>query len=50
MNLLAAILHPRITRLGYIESDGDVGMTYGHPDTLRSRAYDFGRSLGRNDD
>ena len=35
--------------LGIIEADGDGGITWGHPETVRSRAYDRGRSLRRRD-
>ena len=38
-------------RLGYEEAGGDFGVTFDDsPDSLRSRAYDMGRSLGRPDD
>jgi hypothetical protein len=34
--------------LGCKEADGDVGMTYDDdPNSLKSRAYDFGRTIGR---
>lgn len=46
MDILAIILHPRIALLGYREAGDDMGMTYGDPYTLRSRAYDMGRSIG----
>jgi hypothetical protein len=42
-SLLAIALHPRIYRLGLNEARaGYGGMTYGHPYTLRSTAYDEG--------
>lgn len=44
---LARILHPRIYALGKEEAQGNVGMTYKHPYTLRSIAYDLGRSAGQ---
>ena len=38
-------------RLGYEEAGGAFGVTFDDsPDSLRSRAYDMGRSLGRPDD
>lgn len=41
---LAIIRHPRIYRLGRAEAFLSTGMTYGHPDSLRSVAYDTGRN------
>lgn len=35
--------------LGIIEAESDVGMTWGDPETVRSRAYDRGRSLRQRD-
>lgn len=46
MTIVLAILHPRIFLLGLRECRSALGMTYDHPDTLRSRAYDKGRYLG----
>lgn len=43
---LARILHPRIYALGKAEADSAFGMTYGHPYTLKSTAYDLGRAKG----
>ena len=44
---LAALLHPCIYWQGRREAGGTIGMTYGHPYTLRSRAYDLGRWHGK---
>ena len=44
--IAAVILHPAAFIRGVIESAGSVGMTYGHPDTRRSVAYDHGRRVG----
>lgn len=43
-NLLAIALHPRIYLLGRSEAYSPFGMTYDHPDSLRSIAYDMGRN------
>jgi len=40
---LAIIAHPRIYLLGRREAFSMFGMTYDHPYTLRSIAYDMGR-------
>lgn len=42
--MLAVILHPRIYRLGKREAFHGYGMTYDHPESLRSTAYDIGRN------
>jgi hypothetical protein len=44
--VLAVILFPRLYRLGVRERFDSFGMTYGHPDSLRSVAYDTGRARG----
>jgi hypothetical protein len=44
--MAAVILHPAAFIRGVIESAGSVGMTYGPPDSRRSVAYDYGRSVG----
>jgi len=46
MKYLAVLFHPRIYLLGRKEADGGIGMTYGHPETARSIAYDIGRNHG----
>ena len=44
--VLAVILFPRLYRLGVHECFDSFGMTYGHPDSFRSVAYDVGRARG----
>ena len=43
---IVILLHPRIYRQGRQEAFSSYGMTYGHPYTLKSLAYDFGRNKG----
>lgn len=47
--VVARVMHPRIYRLGYREHHSAFGMTYRHPDTLRSIAYDLGRAEGERE-
>lgn len=44
--ILLFLLHPRIWMLGYRECESGFGMTYDHPDTIKSQAYDSGRYFG----
>jgi hypothetical protein len=44
---MTSIRHPLIWLRGFRECRSDFGMTYGNPDTARSRAYDAGRYYGR---
>lgn len=44
MKYLAILLHPRIYLLGRREAHSSFGVTYDHPYTLRSIAYDMGRN------
>jgi len=46
---LAIVLHPRIYLLGRREAYSGFGMTYDHPYSLRSLAYDMGRNHGEDD-
>jgi hypothetical protein len=48
-NLLAIALHPRIYMLGRSEAFASYGMTYGHPESMKSIAYDMGRNHGEAD-
>ena len=48
MKYLAIVLHPRIYLLGRREAYSDFGMTYDHPYSLRSLAYDMGRNHGED--
>lgn len=50
MKYLAVLLHPRIYLLGKREAHSAFGMTYNHPETLRSIAYDVGRTHGEQED
>lgn len=42
-SIIAIIAHPFIYMRGISEAHGDIGITYGTPDSLRSIAYDIGR-------
>jgi hypothetical protein len=44
--VLAVVLFPRLYRLGVRECFDSCGMTYGHPYSWRSVAYDTGRACG----
>ena len=44
--ILAVLLFPRLYRLGVRECFDSFGMTYGHPHSWRSVAYDTGRARG----
>lgn len=46
MKYLAILLHPRIYLLGRREANDAFGMTYSHPESIRSVAYDMGRNHG----
>lgn len=41
------LFHPLAFLRGWRESSGELGMTYGSPDSGRSIAYDLGRDMGR---
>ena len=42
----AITIHPRIYMLGRSEAFASYGMTYGHPESIKSIAYDMGRNHG----
>lgn len=44
MKYLAVLLHPRIYLLGRREAHSAFGMTYDNPESMRSMAYDIGRT------
>lgn len=46
---LAIVAHPRIYLLGRREAYSVFGMTYDHPYSLRSVAYDMGRNHGEKE-
>lgn len=49
--VIAGLLFIEIYQLGYLEGNGDIGRTYGNnPESLRSIAYDAGRTKRRIDD